>query len=71
METVQKGDEMYHGVVLDILKTIFEVISKTRKGHYCVEGSERLQISISQLPIHLVKSPKKSERQICQLLSKP
>ncbi len=25
METVQKGDEMYHGVVLDILKTIFEV----------------------------------------------
>lgn len=25
METVQKGDEMYHGVVLDVLKTIFEV----------------------------------------------
>lgn len=25
METVQKGDEMYHGVVLEILKTIFEV----------------------------------------------
>jgi hypothetical protein len=26
MEVVQKGDEMYHGVVLDILKAIFEVI---------------------------------------------
>ncbi len=25
MEVVQKGDEMYHGVVLDILKAIFEV----------------------------------------------
>jgi hypothetical protein len=26
MEVVQKGDEMYHGVVLDILKAIFEVL---------------------------------------------
>lgn len=25
VETVQKGNEMYHGVVLDILKAIFEV----------------------------------------------
>ena len=25
MEVVQKGDEMYHGMVLDILKAIFEV----------------------------------------------
>ena len=33
METVQKGDDMYHGVVLDILKTIFEV-GKTSPESY-------------------------------------
>ena len=25
MEVLQKGDEMYHGMVLDILKAMFEV----------------------------------------------